>query len=281
MKSTVSSWWARIAITLLFVCMLSATFTVMPASLLLTSSIMLLASASLLLCFERLRGSLDTSGLVWHTNSMRLIVYGVALAVGMIAAIVIAALVLGARLVVYEVATTASVTTSITVFIVGASFEEVLFRGTIFEAIHERFGAATAVLGTGLLFGAAHTVNPDSNILSVVNTSLAGILLGVLVAQSHSLYAAISFHASWNVLVGLVVGNVSGMDFGIGVVRMDMAHVSLPWLFGHAYGVEEGALTTGLLVFGIMLALKTVPLDAETRAARYRRSFSHTYNSAA
>lgn len=279
MRSIASAWWSRIAFTFLFVVAVFGTITALSTAPLPGAFVILILVVSALLVVEQLRGSMQTSGLLWHTNSFRLVVYGAALAVGAIVVTVVTALTLGARLEGLEPGVVTAVLASTLFVIISAALEEVLFRGTVFEALHERFGASVAVLSTSLVFAAAHCLNPYVTILSIANTALAGILLGVLVTQSHSLYAAIAFHATWNVLIGLVVGNVSGINLGIGVTRLDISHVSSPWLFGYAYGIEEGALVTGLLVLGILIVLKTVPLDAETRAARYRRGFSITLKS--
>ncbi|MDZ4746666.1 MAG: CPBP family intramembrane glutamic endopeptidase [bacterium] len=219
------------------------------------------------------------SGLAWHTNTLRLVGYGIGMAICMICIVSVIALALGARFIPHT-PTVDSMISAIALLLLWATIEELIFRGPIFEFARKRLGPTVAVLGSGALFGVMHAMNPDANTWSIMNTALAGIFIGVLVTQSHSLYAAISFHASWNVLVGLLVGNVSGIDLGIGLLRLDLSSVSQRWLFGNTYGIEEGALTTGLLVLASVVAIRTVPLDAETRAARYRRSFLSTTHAA-
>lgn len=280
LRATVTPWWSRITITFLFVVVFMGVIAEVSPAPLPGAFVVLAFATTLLLVIESLRGSTRTSGLMWHTNTLRLTGYGAALAFGMIAVIILTAFVFGARFAAVVPNTTVAMLTALCFVVVSATLEEVLFRGTVFEALHERFGASVAVGSTSLVFALLHALNPHATFISIANTALAGSVLGVLVAQSHSLYAAIAFHVMWNVLVGSIVGTVSGMDLGIGLVRLDMSDISLPWLFGNAYGIEEGALTTGLLTVGVLFVLKTVPLDAETRAARFRRSFLNPLESA-
>lgn len=275
MKSFASHWWVRILVTLVLSIPIVVAWQLIALPKLWTSFFVLLSFTGLLLYIEHVRGSMRTSGLGWHTNAWRLLAIGTGLAAGIIAVLLATSLALGASLTLTHPITT-SLYAALLIVAIQSAMEEVLFRGTMFEAIHERFGAATAVLGTSILFGIAHVFNPSANALSTLNTILAGVVLGVLVTHTHSLYAAITFHITWNVLVGMVVGNVSGFDFGIGFARIDYSNVLLPWLFGYAYGIEEGALTTGLLLLAVFLVLRFAPIDAETRDARYRRSFSES-----
>jgi len=280
MSAIVSAWWSRIALIFLFVVAAFGAVAWLSLHPLLASSILLGLMLAATIGIERVRGNAATSGLVWHTNTMRLVGYGTLLAVVLITAVILIALALGGAFINVQPLAVGSVITAILVIIVNSSLEELVFRGTAFEALHERFGALPAVLSTSVLFALLHMLNPYASVLSVTNTALAGVLLGALVAQSHSLYAAIAFHAVWNVLVGLVVGSVSGLDMGIGLARLDLSAITPAWLIGDAYGIEEGALTTVLLIAAVLVVVKTVPLDAETRAARYRHSFSRSNNSA-
>ncbi len=63
-----------------------------------------------------------------------------------------------------------------------AFIEELFFRGYLFNRItdlfgKERMGVSMALIGTSLLFGAAHAYQ---GISGVVDTTLAGLLLGLL-----------------------------------------------------------------------------------------------------
>lgn len=225
---------------------------------------------------EQLRrgGSVHTSGLVPTPRSSRLALLGVAWAMIALLCVLMIALLLGGRLKLLAEPTCSI--TGLSTVILFAIGEEVVFRGTILEALRERFGPLTAILVTSILFGLAHASNPGASALSVINVALAGVALATAVIGTSSLWMAIGFHVTWNVALSSVFGVVSGIDLGVRFAELNTAGLDSsvrPWLTG-AFGVEEGYLTTILLVLSVAVIARFAPYDPYVRAARYRRSFS-------
>ncbi len=221
------------------------------------------------------RGStMIASGLLPTPWSPRLVLYGVLWAALAASVVLSAALLAGGSM---EALAAPSVTvpglTSIVLFAIG---EEVVFRGTILEALNERFGSVVSVSITSALFAAAHAGNPGASIISTVNVGLAGMALGWMVLTTSSLWTAIGFHVVWNLLLAAVFGVVSGIDLGVGIVKLNTDAVSSdlrPWITG-TFGVEEGYVTTIVLTLSVVFLTRVIPYDPYVRAARLRRAFS-------
>ncbi len=75
-------------------------------------------------------------------------------------------------------------------------FEEVLFRGLIFNELRAAMRLWPALLLQALIFAIFHL-----NLLQFIYTLPAGILLGVLYVRWNSLWAPIAIHVAWNSLI--------------------------------------------------------------------------------
>lgn len=74
--------------------------------------------------------------------------------------------------------------------------EEMLFRGLILRGFLARYPRWPAILGSALLFGAAHL-----NLYQFAVCSLGGVLLGWLYERTRSLIPGIALHAAYNAAV--------------------------------------------------------------------------------
>lgn len=143
-----------------------------------------------------------------------------------------------------------------------AFLEEILFRGYAFQVLGETAGPATAIGVTSLVFGAAHLPNPGVGTVALLNTALAGILLGIAYWRTFSIWLVTGIHFAWNGVMSLVADlPVSGLDFGSAGIR---ASVSGPTIWtGGAYGPEGGLALTLVTLMGIVWT---------TRSRRLRRA---------
>jgi len=135
--------------------------------------------------------------------------------------------------------------------LLGAASEEILFRGYPFQRLVEGTGDWAAVGVSSLLFGLGHAQNPNATELSVVNTTLAGTLLGLAYLRRRSLWLPIGLHFAWNWTVALCGLPVSGVE----LIRMPWRTVAasrFPLLHGADYGPEGGLITTVALSVGII-----------------------------
>jgi membrane protease YdiL (CAAX protease family) len=149
-------------------------------------------------------------------------------------------------------------------FLVQGGTEEVIFRGYVLRNLALWRGVPLALVGNTLPFALAHGFNPGTGPLSLINTLLIGILLGMLRIR-FSLWIAVGFHASWNLLLTLVAVPVSGLS----PEGLLASRVTGPALWtGGAYGLEASLLTTILMVVGCLALL----LDRRLREALRWRS---------
>lgn len=92
------------------------------------------------------------------------------------------------------------------VLVVSAAYEEVLFRGYVFQSLIEGGGFWTALAIYSLLFGAAHLSNDKISAVSIFVTIVAGAFLGIIYYKTRALWMAIGSHFIWNFMLGPVMG---------------------------------------------------------------------------
>jgi membrane protease YdiL (CAAX protease family) len=142
--------------------------------------------------------------------------------------------------------------------LLAAAFEELTFRGYAFQRAAQALGPFAAGLLASLLFGFAHSGNPQATLLSTFNTILAGALLAIARIRTRALWMPIGLHFGWNLFLGPVFSfPVSGYSFGGAALSASSA--GLAWLSGGAYGPEGGAALTAILAVAIPLALRRTP----------------------
>jgi membrane protease YdiL (CAAX protease family) len=75
-----------------------------------------------------------------------------------------------------------------------ALLEEVIFRGVLFEALADGYGAAAAVCIQGIAFGVVHAHGFPRGVVGVVMASVYGVVLGLLRQRSGGLLAPFVAH---------------------------------------------------------------------------------------
>jgi len=84
------------------------------------------------------------------------------------------------------------------IFIISAAYEEILFRGYIFQSLIEGSSFCISLGIYSLLFGAAHLSNEGITVFSIAVTVMAGAFLGVLYIKTRALWMCIGVHFIWN-----------------------------------------------------------------------------------
>lgn len=144
---------------------------------------------------------------------------------------------------------------TLVVFIAGAVAEEAIFRGyalqTFFRAKLSWFG----IIFTSVLFASGHIFNPNSNVLSWVNTCLAGIFFGVAYEKTRTLWFPFGMHLMWNWIQGSVLGiSVSGLKELTPAPIFQPIGEGTSWITGGEYGIEAGfACTVALIVTTLLI----------------------------
>ncbi len=143
-------------------------------------------------------------------------------------------------------------------FLLAGAFEELLFRGFIFQAFDHNLGPIAAIALTSIPFGLVHLDNQAASGFSTINTILAGVWLGVAYLVTRSLWLATALHYSWNLAIAFFFGlPVSGFNDFERLALLDCDPAPPLWLSGGEYGPEGGAATTLALLLSTLLLWKT------------------------
>jgi membrane protease YdiL (CAAX protease family) len=129
----------------------------------------------------------------------------------------------------------------VTIAIMPAFTEELLFRGILFRWIEEFGGSWAALVITSALFGLAHIMNPNATWFSSFAIAVeAGVLLGAAYMLTRSLWMPMGLHAAWNFTQGFIFDvPVSGIDQH-GLVEAKLSGPQL--LSGGTFGLEASLI---------------------------------------
>jgi len=144
---------------------------------------------------------------------------------------------------------------SLLVFGISAAFEEALFRGYVLQTFARSGLAWLAIILTSVFFGAVHLGNPNSGLLSTINTALAGVWFGVAYLKTRDLWFVWGLHLMWNWMQGAIFGiEVSGLTAIVHSPLLKESDHGPAWLTGENYGIEASvACTIALIVSTIAI----------------------------
>ncbi len=267
-----SIWWVRVltmvGIALLSYSMVWYSFDTLDAFDVMTITYAVVIIATVVIENARPNGVALATGLVPTRATPRFMFHGILWAVASLSIIAILGSLLGYR---FEASHGVVVIHAFTRIIVLAAGEEVFFRGTIFRSLEERFGPAIANFCTSVSFALLHAGNPGADAMFLLNVFVASVALGITVAATRSLWTSMAFHCTWNVVLAVFFGPVSGYDLGVCQFIFSPPTSGNSWLIAGEFGVEQGALTGIVLAAwcGIMLRLRV--FDPYVQAAQFRQ----------
>lgn len=146
----------------------------------------------------------------------------------------------------------------VSVALLPAFTEELLFRGILFRWIEEFAGSWVALAVTSVLFGLAHIFNPGATWFSSFAIAVeAGLLLGGAYMLTRSLWMPVGLHAAWNFAEGPIFGVPVSGGPSAGLIH---ASISGPQLVtGGSFGLEASVIavavaTTAGIAFVVVAA---------------------------
>ncbi len=143
-----------------------------------------------------------------------------------------------------------------------ALFEEIAVRGYPFQVIARAHGPVAAIAVTSIVFAGLHAANPGAGWLSLCNTLLAGILLGITYWRTLSLWLVTGVHFAWNWTMGVGAGlPVSGLHLDASLIEVT-SRGPAEWT-GGGYGPEAGLLLTLGTLGGIFWTVRTTRLSRD------------------
>jgi uncharacterized protein len=151
---------------------------------------------------------------------------------------------------------------ALAVFSIAAAFEELLFRGYLFQTLIQGVTLLPALLLMAGLFAVAHARNPDATVFGVINVGLAGVWFSVAYVKTRGLWLPIGLHISWNFCQTTLFGfPTSGLAF-VDRRLVDAVQSGPVWVTGGTFGPEGGALATVAILVCTTYVLKAGHLQA-------------------
>lgn len=157
-----------------------------------------------------------------------------------------------------------------------AVFEEILFRGVIFQAVQEKFGDILCVILMSAAFAFAHFFGGNMSGIFFLNLFLGGVIFSLMYICTKSLWLGISFHFFWNYFLFIFLSSpVSG--FSNNIAFADFGITALPgWLFGGNIGVEGGIAASLVLILNAYIIKKYAKPAPEISAAMFKRYYAES-----
>lgn len=164
---------------------------------------------------------------------------------------------------------------SLLFFGVAAMFEEILFRGYLFQTLMRGIKFIPSVLITGLVFGLAHAANPNANLFGVVNTILVSVLFCFAYWRTRALWLPFGIHFAWNFAQTTLYGYPTSGKHFTAYELTTLTQFGPEWITGGAYGPEGGALATVMILLCGVYVYFSRSLQAFTGIAVLERPDEH------
>jgi membrane protease YdiL (CAAX protease family) len=132
--------------------------------------------------------------------------------------------------------------------------EEMFCRGLLTFQIKTTRKKWVILVVPSLIFSLLHLTNPGVTVISLVNIVLVGVLFGIMLMRTGSLWICIGAHGMWNLTQGALYGiKVSGMQTsGIFVTELNGPSI----LAGGEFGAEGSIVATAVLLLAIWLSFR-------------------------
>ncbi|GAB5521268.1 MAG: type II CAAX endopeptidase family protein [Rhodothermales bacterium] len=152
-------------------------------------------------------------------------------------------------------------------------WEELFFRGYLFDNLKAGLGLTVAIAVSCVLYGVVHAANPNATILSTVIIVVFGFLRLFGLISTRQLWLSMGMHMGWNFFQGSVFGfAASGQgDFKLLTLALD----GPAWLTGGSFGPEGSVLILPILGLSMLVmawwAKRTRPEEAQGISAVFQQ----------
>ncbi len=131
--------------------------------------------------------------------------------------------------------------------------EEVATRGWLLTRIAARTNLPLAIAISSSLFGILHLGNLGVTVISLLNIVLDGVLAGLLLIYTDSIWLVVAQHGTWNYVQGNLLGfQVSGTGADASIFSFTMGS-GPDWLTGGGFGAEGSIITTLVLLVSVVI----------------------------
>lgn len=130
-------------------------------------------------------------------------------------------------------------------------WEELFFRGYIFDNLRAGLGLAMAIGVSCLIYGLVHSANPNATVLSTLIIVGFGFLRLFGLLSTRQLWLSMGMHMGWNFFQGSVFGFAAS---GQGSFKLLTLTLDGPaWLTGGDFGPEGSILILPILVLAVFV----------------------------
>jgi Predicted metal-dependent membrane protease len=130
--------------------------------------------------------------------------------------------------------------------------EEMLCRGLLTFQMKTTRSKLAILTVPSVIFSLLHLLNPGITVISLANIVIVGVLFGVLLMRTGSLWFCVGAHGIWNLAQGALYGiRVSGIN-SVGILVSELS--GTPLLAGGEFGAEGSIITTAVLLIAIGLS---------------------------
>ena len=134
--------------------------------------------------------------------------------------------------------------------------EEVATRGWLLTRIAARTNLPLAIGISSSLFGILHLGNAGVTFISLLNIVLDGVLAGLLLIYTDSIWLVVAQHGTWNYVQGNLLGfQVSGTGADASIFSFTMGS-GPDWLTGGEFGAEGSIITTLVLLVSVVIVYR-------------------------
>jgi CAAX protease family protein len=130
-------------------------------------------------------------------------------------------------------------------------WEELVFRGYLFQNMIDGIGLKISIVISCLIYGLIHYMNPNAGVLSSLIIVLFGYLRIYGYLSTKMLWLSIGMHIGWNFFQGPIFGfGASGHQTA---TLIDQTSTSQDWLSGGAFGPEGSIFIIPIIFLALFI----------------------------
>lgn len=164
----------------------------------------------------------------------------------------------------------AGIERELSVLMITAMTEELLFRVLIFVILEDIAGSAMAIVMSAAAFGLAHIANPGATPFAIFALSVElGVMLALAYMLTRNVWMAVGIHAGWNFTQSFILGaQNSGQQHPHSYFETTFSGPD--YLTGGPFGLEGSVVSLGLTVVVSAVLLGLVLHKRQWRSLRFR-----------
>lgn len=193
-------------------------------------------------------------------GSIKDIFIGAGIGIAMISTVVFVILILGGIKLeyIFSPKNIGGLLTALVFFMFQGTWEELIYRAYMMPHYEKVMGKTWAIIVSSIAFTIFHGLNPNLQVLPLVNIFIFGVLFAVIYIKKGSLWIVGVCHGIWNFLQGHFFGSeVSGNAVTASIFH-SIPQTGKNLISGGSFGYEGSIITTIMGIVFILVVLKFV-----------------------